>query len=396
MNDEVKSDPLNTAVQHAIKRYPYFAVQITVDANGGYVLQPNNQPIVVGMTQSKTLALGSEAVNRHLLFIDYDGHDIYFNIHHTLTGGIGVVELIKTTLYEYVSLAYGVRLPVDGIRMADSPLLIGETDYPDINRLSQEYSPKAYTGGDGYFMQADYMEAYMNPQNQGDIYFTIDIPKASLMDYCKRVGGSPTSVITVLMMKTMYRVLPEDAEGIVAGIIHNFRDEVGCPTTYRDMVRSLYVPCSRQQASLSVAELNVITRQEMREQMTPEYSLAELQRITNDYLVTDSLSTLAEKQQYNMQHSRYVSCPRATFGVSYFGRQTTWGALTEYISAVHAISEGHLVLEVIPVGDKFCISFYQVIPNRKYIDGFHALLNQEGISCRISDPLLKNLAGVEL
>ena len=389
MRDDVKGEVLNGAVQRAIRRYPYFAVKVTVDADGGYLLQPNSEPVSVAPTQAKTKTLGSEAVNRHLLSVDYESRDIYFNIHHTLTGGIGLVELIKTALYEYVTEAFGVSLPADDIRMADSALIEGETDYPDINRLSRLYSPESYRGGDGYSMNADYMEAYMNPQSAGDFYFTIDMPKTSLMDYCKRVGGSPTSVLTVLMTKTMYQVLPEDADGVVAGIVHNFRDEVGCPVTYRDMVRNIYVPIGRQQSSLTAPELNALTRETIRQQVAPEYGLAELQRIT-------ALSTLAEKCQYNLQHSRYVSCPRATFNISYFGQQLSWGALSAYISTVHAISEGHLMLEMIPVGDKFCISFYQVISNRKYIDAFTNLLTQEGIACEVSGPFMKNLPGVEL
>lgn len=396
MRVDVKGEVLNGAMQRAIRRYPYFAVMVTVDAGGGYVLQPNSEPISVAPTQAKTLALGSEAVNRHLLSVDYENHDIYFNIHHTLTGGIGFVELIKTVLYEYVTEAFGVHLPADDIRMAGSSLLVGETDYPDINSLSRIYMPESYRGGDGYSMSADYMEAYMNPQSAGDLYFTIDIPKTSLMDYCKRVGGSPTSALTVLMTKTMYQVLPEDADGVVAGIVHNFRDEVGCPVTYRDMVRNLYVPFGRQQVSLPAPDLNALTRQAIHQQVGHEYGLAELQRITDDYLQTDSLPTLAEKRQYNLQHSRYVSCPRATFSISYFGQQLSWGALSAHIFAVHAISEGHLMLEMIPVGNKFCISFYQVISDHKYIDAFINLLTQEGIACEVSGPFMKNLPGVEL
>lgn len=141
MRDDVKGEVLNGAVQRAIRRYPYFAVKVTVDADGGYLLQPNSEPVSVAPTQAKTKTLGSEAVNRHLLSVDYEGNDIYFNIHHTLTGGIGLVELIKTALYEYVTEAFGVSLPADDIRMADSALIEGETDYPDINRLSRLYSP---------------------------------------------------------------------------------------------------------------------------------------------------------------------------------------------------------------------------------------------------------------
>ena len=54
------------------------------------------------------------------------------------------------------------------------------------------------------------------------------------------------------------------------------------------------------------------------------------------------------------------------------------------------------MLEMIPVGDKFCISFYQVISNRKYIDAFTYLLTQEGIACEVSGSFMKNLPGVEL
>ncbi len=64
----------------------------------------------------------------------------------------------------------------------------------------------------------------------------------------------------------------------------------------------------------------------------------QLQRITADYQHTDTLPTLSEKWQYNMQHSRYVSCPRATFSIIYFGQQLSWGSLKPYICAGHAIS----------------------------------------------------------
>ena len=54
------------------------------------------------------------------------------------------------------------------------------------------------------------------------------------------------------------------------------------------------------------------------------------------------------------------------------------------------------MLEMIPVGNKFCISFYQVISDHKYIDAFINLLTQEGIACEVSGPFMKNLPGVEL
>lgn len=47
MKETVDRDILDTAVNTAIRRYPYFAVFITVDNDGGYVLQKNHRKVVV-------------------------------------------------------------------------------------------------------------------------------------------------------------------------------------------------------------------------------------------------------------------------------------------------------------------------------------------------------------
>ena len=44
MKDTVDPDILRHSVNIAVRRYPYFAVRVTVDKDGGYVLQPNQEP----------------------------------------------------------------------------------------------------------------------------------------------------------------------------------------------------------------------------------------------------------------------------------------------------------------------------------------------------------------
>ena len=53
MKDEVDINALDKAVNSAIKRYPYFAVSVSVDENGGYVLVPNNKKIVYTKKNTK-------------------------------------------------------------------------------------------------------------------------------------------------------------------------------------------------------------------------------------------------------------------------------------------------------------------------------------------------------
>lgn len=45
MKDEVDINVLDKADNASIKRYPYFAVKVTVDEDGGYVLVPNDRKL---------------------------------------------------------------------------------------------------------------------------------------------------------------------------------------------------------------------------------------------------------------------------------------------------------------------------------------------------------------
>ena len=53
MKDDIDAAVLDTAVNVAMKRYPYFAVRVSLDGDGGYVLLPNDKRIVVMPTGKK-------------------------------------------------------------------------------------------------------------------------------------------------------------------------------------------------------------------------------------------------------------------------------------------------------------------------------------------------------
>lgn len=396
MNDDVQAEALRQAAQSAIRRYPYFAVEVVIGQEGNYNLIPNSRPVAVVPSTKKSLALGSEEVNRHLLFIDYEGKDIFFNIHHSLTGAIGLLEWAKTTLHEYVFFAHGVRLASDGIRTADSPLLPGETEFPDVTNLPDIKSWWVNREVKTYYRRIDYTIAALNPFNRGERYYAIDIPKESLMSYAKQVGGSPTSVLVVLMLKALSKVLPKEAQKLTAGIVHNFNEEVRCKNAYHDMVRYLYVLFDREQANLPDGELNRLTREAIKEQMTNEYGIAELRHLADNYAQTDALPNLKERRKFNRFHNRYMDCPRSTFSISYFGREATIGALEEYVRSVYCFAEGSLILEVVPLSDRFCISFELVRPLKRFIRSFLATLTETGLHYTVDGPLMKRLPGVVL
>ena len=394
MKDAVKADVLERAAQSAIKRYPYFAVRVEVDGEGGYVLEPNERPIAVLATQRKAPALGSETVNRHLAFIDYEGCDIFFNIHHTLTGAVGLYEWAKTTLYEYVREAYGVTPDSDGIHLPDSPLLPGETDFPDVHSLKAKAYEPPFTNADvNHFIMQNIIGAlcpFFTPKD-----YTFEFEQDALLDYAKKHGGTPASVLSVLMFKALDKVLPQKAQLIATSVSHNFRKNVGCPNSYRDLVQQLYLPFKRDMVSWSVSDLCAFARNKMQEQMTPENAAAEMQRVVKDYEFTDTLPTLEAKRKYNLMHSRYMSQLRGTFVVSYLG-QKNWGGLEPYIQAAYTISEGHMVMQALNISGKFCVSIFTVVPSHKHINAFCQTLDNEGLAYTIKGPFKKNLPDVDI
>ena len=102
MKENVDIDILRHAVNAAIKRYPYFSVEVVHGEDGGYDLIPNSREIVVITTSSKLPDLCTDEVNRHMLYVDCEGRDIYFNISHSMCGGRGALPWVMTNIYQYV------------------------------------------------------------------------------------------------------------------------------------------------------------------------------------------------------------------------------------------------------------------------------------------------------
>ena len=395
MKDRVDADILNSAAQKAIKRYPYFAVRVTLDAEGGYVLEPNTSPFAVYQTKKKTPPLGSEEVNGHLASIEYSGRNIYFNIHHTLTGGIGMMEWVKTTLYCYVSEAYGITPDAPKIRKPDSPIGPEETKFPDENALPAGETIGYYTRGEGYFPLKDYLNLFLNPFNPGQLYYTLDIPQGELMRYARSNDGSPNSILGAMMFKAVARVMPEKEQTVVAASSNNFRADVGCPDTYRDFARQLYTKFSKDMASKDIETLSTMIRGSVILQQQPENGIFRFREIMENCRKTDALPTLKEKRKFNAKHGKYFDPPKGTFVVSYVGL-TEWGELEKYVRSVYMIANGHWQLETTAKSGMFNICFYQVVKNTKVLDSFVRVLEEENIPFTMRGPFKKNLPGVEL
>ena len=193
MKDEVDIAVLDKAVNTAMKRYPYFAVRVALDDEGGYVLHPNDKKIVVMGTAKKLPRLGSKAVNGHLIYADCEGKDIYLNISHTMCGGKGFQPWVMTTIWEYVKEKYNVLPDAPEIWKPDSEVLPGETAEPTMEMLSEEEPIIKRKIKKSPILALDYLNGLINPFKRKPNYRVFVIDQA---DFIKVAKQNDSSVIT--------------------------------------------------------------------------------------------------------------------------------------------------------------------------------------------------------
>lgn len=395
MYENVDGKILYNAVNKAIKRYPYFSVRVENDGGGRYVLKANDRPVSVLRTLNPPPPLGSSAVNYHLISVDYIGKMVYFNFNHSISGACGFIPFIKTVLYLYISEKYDTVLDTTGINLPDSPLIEGETDFPIVDELPDLPTIGMYNGGTGYFPIQDYMSFYRNSDHVSDGYYCIKIPQSELMKYVRVNDGSPATVFSVFLFKALSNVFPEDARTMLCGIANNYRAQVGCPNSYRDLTRPLHIKYKREMADMSIDKLCTATRGMVILQSQPENAVASFKELSEFHRKLDGMGTIDEKRAYCMKAGRFVGGIRDTYNVSYVG-QTDFGSVSDYIKSIYTVSTGHLLTEINSFKDNFFVCFCQSVNNGKYIESLLNVLENEGIKYDISGMFTKNLPDLVL
>lgn len=98
--EPVREKALRHAVEAGMKRYPYFAVKIVRCAEN-WILEENNRPFVIS-PENKTVCLGSEEANGHLVAFAYEGNAVSIDMSHYIADGTGMTPLFKTIAWYYL------------------------------------------------------------------------------------------------------------------------------------------------------------------------------------------------------------------------------------------------------------------------------------------------------
>ena len=392
LNIPVRGEVLREAAQKAFRRFPYYSRTIRRDEQGAFVLEPCEEPICV-FEEGEQVTLGTKQTNGLLFAITYGPSTVYFNFCHNFCGGCGAMLWIKSTLWQYLT-DEGYAIDSEGILTPGSPIPPEETAVPDPESFPEEEVIGRYTGGDSYVPIKDYLPYLTNPSKGGQVYYPITIDKSALMRFARENDGSPNSILSAAMFRMCSRVFPK-AKQISCGIVCNYRKDVGCPDTYRDLVRVLHARYLPSMKDWPIEKLSTVTRGSMYLQMQPEISRETYRQVVAYRDTIDKIPGKALKTAYALKNSPLRNGVKDTFNVSYVGN-VDWGGLSEYVEEVFSLTEGHLMLEVNSARDKICIAFQVLNRDEDFIREFLKVLDEEGISYEIGEMMESRLPQISI
>ena len=378
MKDTVDSEQLEMAAQKAFRRFPYYAKQIKIDEDGGIDLIPNPRPIKVHAVSAQRTYLFSEAVNYQPCSIEYEDNCIYFNMYHGICGGCGVFLWIKTTIYEYICLRYGVRPDAGTTLMTDVPISEEEYAFPTTEGLPTDSPLGKLKKDEVWFPGLEYLFGFGNLLFGDSVHYEFQIPKSDLMRFIKAHDGSPMTVVAAIMAKALYRALPKLKLPLRIESNHNYREEVGCPKTHHDLLSHIFLLIPSRARDWPIDKICTVFRGSTYLQSQPEYAYDTLRRFYAYTDIVDGVKGLKNKNKYASKYSHRVPDVHNSALINYVGRED-WGSMTEYVERVHIITDAHLLFEIADVGENFCISLMQMNRKTKYMDCFCRILEEESI-----------------
>lgn len=307
--DKITGAFLNQALLTAMKRYPYFNTKL-VEKDGDFYIVQNEQSMIARRTK-KLARLGHISCGYHLIDIIYYGYSIYISFHHALCDGRGVMPFIETLIYYYCDLKYGRKPVPEGVRLADDPLLPGETDEPFL----QEY------------------------------------------DF--------------------------DGKKMFVNIAADMRDALGVPNTFKNCVKSMNLPYSREFSEKSLTEQATEYRELLKAQRDRDFCRKEANAMIGLSNKLDTLDSYEEKQKIM---TFFEGMTLNTYIISYLGAFRL-GENARYISEIHLYNSGTtgLGINMISCGENFVLDFKQNFQSDKYVRAFCEELEKLGIAYTVSD-----------
>lgn len=376
-NKKVSGSCLSVAITHTRKRYPYFKTKLVERDGDFYIVQ--NKHILAARKTKKLARLGHMSCGYHLIDVTYYGRSIFISFHHALCDGRGVMPFVETLIYYYCRMKYKTKNVPDGVRLKKDPLMTGEMADPFM---------RAYEFDENKEFISLSRDAYAIPENTvvnnlTDYRYEVKIPHAQFMKVCKDNNATPVILLSILMCRGISKLYPDYDKPINANIATDMREALNIPNTYKNCVKSMILPYSRDFSKLTMPEQAKQYRQMLNAQRDKDYCRKEANAMIELYNKLDSLDSYEEKQKIM---SFFEGMQLNTFIISYLG-QFKLGDNAKYVEEIHLYNSGTagLGINMISCGEYFILDFKQSFPSDKYMKAFCEELKQLNIDFSASN-----------
>lgn len=329
---DINPNILEKAVNTAIKRYPYFAIKLA-EKDGNIITLPNDLPIVV-YKDEKVLPMGCKELNFHLLALSYIDKKINFYTTHVITDGCGFVPFTKSVLYYYLCEYLGKKLPSEGIRLSDEPLLDGEIGNPYPEDLMKNAIPFYVVPKKEYFRLTD--GGYVTDDVR--ISYNFRAKESDVMKFSHENDASPCAFFSAIMSKAIRDVHPREDKDIVSAVSFNMRGGLQNLNSHHMLCNALFVRYPKQLNDSIVRKICTCTRGSIMAQSQNENSLFYAQQKREMLERILELPDVKSKRDVLSKIALDDSVDN-TFSVSYVGR-IDYGALQEHIDCVRNFTDG--------------------------------------------------------
>ena len=390
--DEVDPRLLTAAVTKALRRYPYFSIRI-VREGGEWLTVPNDLPPVV-YPGPEVRDLGSEGVNRHLFALSYEEKKVNFFISHVITDGAGLNPFLKSTFYYYLTARYGVTLDVPDVRLADDPLLPGETDapYPEERMKNAVLFSRAI---DRPFFR---LTEGGRVRDERRIVYRVRFREADVFRVNRSADGSPSSLFSSIMYRVIRRLHPDEPRDIVSAVSFNMRPALGCRNTYRMLCSAIRVFFPERLKNADIGTLCTCARGIVSLQSEPSNVLCAMENRRKMLSTLETLPEIADKKAF-LAPLALKDATDNTFSVSFVGR-LGYGDMEKYIESIYNITDGStyrtLFMEISSVNGWFDVAFLQGFSSDVYYRGFLEEAEALGIAFVEDGTMEFDTPGIEL
>lgn len=373
---KVSGSFLNQALLQTCRRYPYINTKL-IEKNGDFYIVQNEQAMIARRTK-QLVRLGHISCGYHLVDITYYDDSIFVSFHHALCDGRGIMPFIETLIYYYCNLKYGSKKPPKGVRLAEDPLLPGETVDPFLQEYDFDQNKK--------FIELS-RDAYAIPENIPSEEITnyryeVKIPAEQYMKLCKKNNATPVILLSLLMSRAITELYPDYDKPVNANIATDMREALDCPNTFKNCVKSMILPYSREFSKKTLTEQATEYREILKAQRDRDFCRKEANAMLGLFDKLDSFNSYEEKQK---MMAFFEGMTLNTYIISYLG-QFKLGENAQYIDEIHLYNSGTtgLGINMISCGEYFVLDFKQNFASDKYVKAFTAQIDKLGVVYHIS------------